>query len=967
LKKPAHSKLDSKILNHKVLASKAPQAHKVAIEKDVAQAALYAIDHGVNHHELPIDTNLNAADIATLKQLENDQAHWALNDNQDEATISIAYNDSIDSVSMDQPVADLYAFDAQWNQSQLESINAHISSSVNQAALPVWHLLLGGAVLGGVALAVSGGGGHSDAAPTDAQLFEAFCAGVTSAPTYIDLGNDHYAFNITSGFERSSLGQAASQSYYVAATGTSDESITSAGLGLVMTNAAVATVNISTVGDNSSDIIWLDKITVESSGSGYHDAYVNVTANAANSHTAEIGICDINIDLHGNGYGSASASGIVHINAYQAHANALEQIFVHDINVYASVSGYNGVNNPSFAYAEFSVAATAYSTGAQAIIEIGDVHLTAINDASYNHHSGYNYQDIAQAIALNVYASADSNSTIAKVSIDSISITASNRTGYGDNAAYVTMSASAMNHAISGYANEYSNSYASLDIGQIDLRSTADDYAGVILDGIGSVAWGTNDQVHVTIGDINMQAISDKSDASAFMNGNDVEGYAQSNSIATLSIGDISLNATAYDSARATFGSFSAHAAGDNAFVSITAGDMLIETRTEQGDGYSFFGGVGVYADYSNTIAEVSLGNITIISNGEADANAIVDGSSVTASGVSSYAKLSMGDITLTANANYGSGYAFYSVSANASNNHAVASVTVGNIEMNTQGYDNGYDFIYGLWSDVANQYSASVENAHSNVNIGNITMNVDSTDGTATARIDYIGATIDATGWHGSHTANEAISNSANIVVGNIDISAGKLINSSGDATAEIYQIQASTFGEDSLGHNNNVSVTIGDINLEARANDGQGYAGIESTVLAKTYAGTNDTATITIGDISVRVDSYSTASAYLGGTTTSSFVASADVTNSLAQIDVGNISVIANAFSDTGFGNIGGVYANANQNQSEAYISLGNIEISSDSYNSGYATFGSYGVALKSYADGSNSVAQISVGDIT
>lgn len=1012
MKKSAHTKLDSKALNQAALGAKAIKAHKVVSEKEAIHTALYGMDGNLKHDNLP-DAKLTSTDLEALKQLENDQANWIAADDQEEATISIAYNDSINSITS-QPVADLYAFDTQWSQAQLESINSHISSSVNQKAFSTWQFLLGGAVLGGVAIALSGGNDGGSDGPTDAELFEQFCRDVNLNQNIYFVEDGSNEFNITGGILHSDLGAAASASYSL--SGYDSTSLNAAGLSIILESSGAsdsvsASVNVfnhnyglyTGYSTGGSEIIWLDSINIGSTGDASNfEAHVNVTGYAAASQLAEIGICDINIDIT---EARNLASGTVAIQAYNAATNAQNLIFVHDVSIHASVSGYNGNNNPTLAYAELTVAATAYYSGGEATVEIGTINLFAQNNAHYAHHwtgetgyeNFYNIEDVAKAVTLGIAASADSDSTNARISIGSINITASNQTGDGNNAAYVTMDAGIYGDAISANAaDSYTNNFASVDIGDISLIARAEDYASVILDGIVAAADGQSGEAHVTIGDLEMKAWSVLTDARVGMESqwtpayNEISAYAQTNDIATLSIGNITVTAHANDTASAYLTSLSAYASGSNAFASVSVGNILIESHAEAYDGYSHFNGLGIYADSSNAEAEMNIGDITIISNAEEDARAVFDGVSATASGISAYAHGSVGDINLTAISNNNTGYAWFSISVSASNDNATTEFSAGNINLTVQGYDGAEATIESIWAGVDNVESADVIGAKSSITLGDISLQADATADSATGRIGNIGANIYVDGTYSASTyiGGVASSNSASVVIGDINISSGKFINSTDYASAEIGEIKAVMWGEDSLGANNQVNVSIGDINLEARSNAGSGDAGIDNVVVASVHGETNNSAQITIGDISIKNDSYDTASAYIGMNWSNafsssyayisdyspnllSFAALADSSNGLAKIDIGNISIIGNGLSGTGYALMGGVSVDAEQTNADASITIGNITLGSVSDNSAEVYFGNekYGdtrVAIQVNANGFDSIATAKVGNI-
>lgn len=1036
MKKPAHTKLESKAVNQAALQSKAPKAHKAISEKEVAHAALYS---DLKHHDLALDVSLNSADVDTLKQLEKDQANWIATDDQDEATISIAYHDATDSINNNlQPSADLYAFDTQWSQAQLDSINSHIDASVNAATQPLWTLLLGGAVVGGIALAVSGGGGGGGEAPVayslfapDSQLFEDFCNSVALRPDYYTIShqNDYY---ITSNSTRSDVvGSASNQTYDIGFDlgGHDFGNATAGGIAFVLQGTggygedAAVHVN-ATAADTESNAIWMNRLTIESSGDAAHfGGSVNVSASAqSGSASAEIGICAINVDMFA-ARTDAQAEAYVHAAAgapTSDPAGGLAQIFVHEINLHASVSGYHILHAPYYsgysdmtAYVGAAFVAQAYYTNAQAYVEIGDIHMVAEINSNVNHENNSTY---ARATIDAIAATTSDPQEIAALSINSITVTASNHDGYdynGGNYASVVLDYSYNNllnenlpsefgRAITANAG-YSNDIAYVDIGDINLTAKAEGTAYVEVWGLGAVASDLNALATVTIGDISLNVDSttgtgyaalgigyrnsyysyghDLPNVSSYQTGFNITAYASgTNAQANITIGNISVNAEGYDSAYASLTSMTAYAGNySNEVASVAVGDITVTALAKQSDGYAYFNGVSADAQGTNAEVNISLGDVTISASGYSYAYAIFDGATAYAGNTGASADVTIGDINISAVAVNDTGYAYFNARAEASASDTHAEITIGNINLTAQAQDNATVSLDEIWASVSYS-SGTIANAYANITVGDISLKADSVSYSASGYINYLGASI---------SASNAYHNIASVTIGDVSIAAGGTMAADGsDAAAQMYEISAYMNASNSAT-GNLVSVTLGDVTISARSqwDSASGYVSYIGAVQESSVTLGEDenyhpslfndnTNEFVMGNLNISATGYDNATAFVRTIYAEVYGSAYTMSGNASHVTVGDINIKAYSngtlnYNATArlhdiFATLSADNNNMNTLNNEATINIGDISIQATG-SSAAATLQDISATGDFSANASGNVESISIGDLS
>ena len=557
-----------------------------------------------------------------------------------------------------------------------------------------------------------------------------------------------------------------------------------------------ATANV-VIGDINIEASTNAHGEVEAFMAGHADmANINLSAYASDFATATLHIGDIDIEAsrltgagnvtafmvgeadNPNGYPNGYEN--LNINAFSKE-NATSTVQIGDVSVNAFAdhgSAYAAlVYNPTFNGESYMrVNATAYGNSDATIsIDSINVSATSLNDRAYASLIDSSWSNWG-AVNITAYAGGWDSPT-ATINIDGgINV---NATAQGD--AYATLARQGGWEDSYIMASAYDDSLATVNIGQIDIsahssqdsayaaftrqgdfylkaytnsdnnwdsvnNSAAEAYLNI--DGINVEAIGKEDahayvdqivaeshrggysEVNV-IGDISVVASAEVSNYASI---DFVQAFASDYSDATVNIGNINLSAGNHlaDQAR-TDAQFSAYAT-DNANARINLGNITMSSQTQGGEGDSRTSltlDAFVGEDSYHGSAIIHAGDIQLsasgISNDDSwvnlDINATVDNSD----GYDGYAKVEVGDITMTSSANLVSYGNVLSLDIHSNPYTGYANIKTGDINVN-------------LLGSVGSQGYISIDaNNYDEVDIGNLTVNVEDADSHIDISIDSV------------------------------------------------------------------------------------------------------------------------------------------------------------------------------------------------------------------------------------
>lgn len=564
----------------------------------------------------------------------------------------------------------------------------------------VWYSAGGLALIGtGVALANSGGGGSSPA-PTPINSidnFFDFCASSAFlSPTILKITSDgSYSYDLTNGFERPENFSSFNFNGLNYASSPSNLAVDADGLAIKFdTEDAVAHIDVSSDAyDEDSEVIWLHELSVTSTSENTGDARVDAEINAfaSASSDAEIGICEFEVDLESEN--ALSKAEITSWASWSSYAN----VFINDVtfNVKTSGSSYVGSSSDSSAYFSNGAYITKLnanaSYGSEAQILIGNIHLTHESSGGFAQAGFITEANGEPYTILNTSASFGSTASLeirGDIDINAINSAsdAAYATGLGVN--IFDNDDASDDASIRAFGFIASESHISVD-GDFNVSATAEEgFARATLQqnnslylnstdyvleggsdnfyaGIQAVAVGedyANASATVSLGNINLDATAFSGTASAdFAQGNSIDidvvfgaNAVGSESNAHVSIGDINLNATGE-------AAYASMVAPDDSYNNGYANSALLEFVAAAGDN-----GGNLYWDSNNNSAVLEVGdlslNSTLLAEDGTAQSALVTGAWNNTIVVSSYlndqsteslATVTLGDISLEANSAY--------------------------------------------------------------------------------------------------------------------------------------------------------------------------------------------------------------------------------------------------------------------------------------------------------------------------
>ena len=373
-KAPQASKLDKQ---------KSASSQKVTVEQndhhvnDVIHASLAASTQSA-HLSKKLDKNLQPKADKASDHLPGDANATDLQDVYADIDKQLSDSDNLQFLAAASGDASASANATNNNKSDKDKVVITQDSGRGNHNYLLW-LLGGGLLAGGVAAAASGGGSSSPTPPpapgkiTDFNTFcdnavtsgglltslKTFNVNLTSVPTgyasiTVDEGwNRPNAVTGISPTDFLNTAAYAMSAYGVVGTepGTT---LKAAGLAVVLQNNLAfdngidfhANVELETNSPSQDKVLWMHEMSIKTSVdtglTNEVDATLDVNAEAYNGSDAEIGICEVVIDVSGNTEAFASAE----IDAY-ASQGASARVIIEDLEIKASVynSTYNNTDN----------------------------------------------------------------------------------------------------------------------------------------------------------------------------------------------------------------------------------------------------------------------------------------------------------------------------------------------------------------------------------------------------------------------------------------------------------------------------------------------------------------------------------------------------------------------------------------------------------------------------------------------
>ena len=924
---------------HKALSSaqKMSQAKKVGVNTKVSAQDQHLTENELNQATIAGLTAAKKNNLVADKTISQKQVKTTTQDTKTSQTDAQADADVAVLADVDQNYdslkSDLAKFDATWSQTQSHSGWGNIVADASQANMNPW-LVAGGVALGGIAaiaIAANSNDSEDDEAVTQPweEQFFSYADGLNIDPAVITLavGNatnntDNAYFYLDEGLTRAEAldyknnmqtEQSGSFSFYAGGflVDSGDFAFDARGLILNMGEdvdylyASISASAQSTVdGGAESEVILLNTFGIQNT----NVSLANVTATASvyayaynNTNTsrtdnidgdAEVVINHLYLDIEATNSAYANlASVYASVDAYASTSTSQSNdgtatIYIGDINLNALATGPD-----ASAYASVEEISAYAHDGGVATINIGDITIEATAD-----NYAFVYMDSA-------YASASGNG-VATITIGDINLSAT----VTDDA--ITASVFATWSGASVDASD--NGVASVTIGNVSVRALAEEGSADAAAYAPLDASADDDaQASVTVGNVEVLATAYTGSATVTWTNYDIGADARDNGVATVSVGNILLEAVGADYANASFNAYFTAEASDYGIANLSIGNVTINASVSAdgsgGADASFNGSITASADDAG-VATITVGNISLLATTPDGGDATVYMYQISADAdEAGVATITVGNIDLSAYAGdgYASAYLSY-ITADATDN-AIATINIGDISLTASGTS-----AYVYFSSI----SASADDAgQAYINIGDISLNAIGNSNGAYAELYYLLADVSEIGI-------------AEVNVGNISVIAEGSYD--GQVTASVNSISADAYD------NGRASLNLGNLFVQAinNASTVANNAAYASVSYISAQATDNGYASISMGSVTVSASAEDTANAYL-------YFTGNDATDN-AEISVTAGDILVKATADDSYALLS-VSVTADDD-AIAHVSLGNITLSADSVS---AYFNNYNVA--------------------